>query len=90
MPSRLVNNILLSFIATPRADSKRFEMLSLLATILSWTDAEREKAGLQRIGGGKPAPPGKMVRKGSAKKDGEERSAEEEAAMNEVSLIPKC
>ncbi|EIW54941.1 uncharacterized protein TRAVEDRAFT_73976 [Trametes versicolor FP-101664 SS1] len=45
---RLVTNILLSFLTTPRADSKRFEMLSLLATILSWNDDEREKAGLQR------------------------------------------
>ncbi|KAI0641545.1 hypothetical protein C8Q79DRAFT_991437 [Trametes meyenii] len=48
---RLVTNILLSFLTTPRADSKRFEMLSLLATILSWSDDEREKAGLQRSGG---------------------------------------
>lgn len=47
---RLVTNILLSFLTTPRADSKRFEMLSLLATILSWSDDEREKAGLQRSG----------------------------------------
>lgn len=47
---RLVTNILLSFLTTPRADAKRFEMLSLLATILSWNDTEREKAGLQRTG----------------------------------------
>ncbi|KDR79992.1 hypothetical protein GALMADRAFT_242182 [Galerina marginata CBS 339.88] len=46
---RLVTNVLLSFLTTPRADSKRFEMLSLLASILSWNDPEREKAGLQRI-----------------------------------------
>lgn len=45
---RLVTNVLLAFLTTPRADAKRFEMLSLLATILSWTDPEREKAGLQR------------------------------------------
>ncbi|EJC97644.1 uncharacterized protein FOMMEDRAFT_130316 [Fomitiporia mediterranea MF3/22] len=47
---RLVTNVLLQFLTTPRADSKRFEMLGLLATILSWGDAEREKAGLQRAG----------------------------------------
>jgi len=46
---RLVTNVILSFLSTPRADSKRFEMLSLLASILSWNDQEREKAGLQRI-----------------------------------------
>ncbi|KAJ7598831.1 hypothetical protein C8J56DRAFT_769797 [Mycena floridula] len=45
---RLVTNVLLSFLTTPRADAKRFEMLSLLATILAWSDPEREKAGLQR------------------------------------------
>jgi len=51
---RLVTNILLSFLTTPREDAKRFEMLSLLATILSWTDPEREKAGLQRAHGPTP------------------------------------
>ncbi|KAJ7211371.1 hypothetical protein GGX14DRAFT_450107 [Mycena pura] len=45
---RLVTNVLMSFLTTPRADAKRFEMLSLLASVLSWTDIEREKAGLQR------------------------------------------
>ncbi|ORY24667.1 hypothetical protein BCR39DRAFT_566528 [Naematelia encephala] len=82
---RLVTNILLSFLTTHRADSKRFEMLSLLSTILSWDDAEREKAGLQRMGGssasGTKSPGGKNARRESSK--GKERSAEEEAAMNE-------
>jgi hypothetical protein len=86
---RLVTNILLAFLGAKRGDSKRFEMLNILATILSWDDAEREKAGLQRMGTG--AGPGagvgqdgrpKMGRKGS---EVEGRSAEEEAAMNEVS-----
>ncbi|KAF8591360.1 hypothetical protein K439DRAFT_1644318 [Ramaria rubella] len=45
---RLVTNVMLSFLTTPRSDGKRFEMLSLLASVLSWTDDEREKAGLQR------------------------------------------
>ena len=47
---RLVTNVLLSFLSTPRTDGKRFEMLSLLASVLSWNDLEREKAGLQRVG----------------------------------------
>ena len=51
---RLVSNVFLSFLSTPRADTKRYEMLSLLASILSWNDNEREKAGLQR---GNPANP---------------------------------
>lgn len=47
---RLVTNILLQFLTTPRTDTKRFEMLSLLGSILSWGEEEREKAGLQRMG----------------------------------------
>lgn len=47
---RLVTNVLLSFLTTPRADSKRFEMLQLLSSVLSWNDVEREKAGLQKAG----------------------------------------
>ncbi|KAG8968875.1 hypothetical protein FRC03_005748 [Tulasnella sp. 419] len=47
---RLVTNVLLQFLTTSRADSKRFEMLSLLATVLGWSDTEREKAGLQKPG----------------------------------------
>jgi hypothetical protein len=52
---RLVTNVLLAFLSTPRADSKRFEMLTLLASILSWSDQEREKAGLQRVNPSEPA-----------------------------------
>jgi len=51
---RLVTNVLLSFLTTPRADPKRFEMLGLLGTILGWGDAEREKAGLIRSSGVAP------------------------------------
>lgn len=51
---RLVTNVLLAFLSTPRADSKRFEMLTLLASILSWNDQEREKAGLQRVNPSEP------------------------------------
>lgn len=52
---RLVTNVMLSFLSTPRADSKRFEMLTLLASILSWNDQERERAGLQRVNPTEPA-----------------------------------
>ncbi|WVQ70985.1 hypothetical protein IAR50_000510 [Cryptococcus sp. DSM 104548] len=78
---RLVTNIILSFLTTSRGDTKRFEILSLLSTILSWDDAEREKAGLQRQGAaGKSA-----AKSGEGKKARQEteKSAEEEAAMNE-------
>lgn len=80
---RLVTNILLSFLSASRGDTKRFEMLNILSTILTWDDTDREKAGLQRIGGKADKDRPKMGRKGSGRA---ERSAEEEAAMNEVSV----
>ena len=52
---RLVSNVLISFLSTPRADTKRYEMLSLLASILSWSDDDREKAGLQRAHSANPS-----------------------------------
>lgn len=45
---RLVTNVLISFFNTPRADTKRFEILQLLASVLQWDDEERERAGLQK------------------------------------------
>lgn len=58
---RLVTNILLSYLTTARGDSKRFEMLSLLSSILSWSDLEREQAGLQKSS----AKAGSMLRRPS-------------------------
>jgi hypothetical protein len=52
---RLVTNVLLTFLCTPREDTKRFEMLGLLASILSWSDEERVRAGLQRMGNNAPS-----------------------------------
>jgi hypothetical protein len=89
---RLVTNVLLSFLTTHRADSKRFEMLSLLSTILSWDDNEREKAGLQRSGATGKAGSKASSEKGKTRTKNE-RSAEEEAAMNEASrpkFITRC
>lgn len=49
---RLVTNLLISFLGTPRADGKRYEMLNLIAGVLGWKDDEREAAGLQKGAGG--------------------------------------
>jgi len=62
-------------------------MLSLLSTILSWNDVEREKAGLQRVGGQGNGAKSANADKGKRKDLKGERSAEEEAAMNEVSYV---
>lgn len=49
---QLLNNLLLSFLALPRQDSKRFEVLKLLANVLAWTEGQKETAGLVRPGSG--------------------------------------
>lgn len=53
---RLVSNVLITFLNTPRGDTKRFEMLQLIASILSWTDDQREKVGLQKSSGALSGP----------------------------------
>jgi hypothetical protein len=45
---KLISNLLIQFLNTPRSDTKRFEMLNLIASVLNWSIEEREKAGLQR------------------------------------------
>ncbi|PWZ00197.1 hypothetical protein BCV70DRAFT_161311 [Testicularia cyperi] len=45
---KLVTNLVIQFITTPRADGKRFEMLNLIAGVLGWKDEEREAVGLQK------------------------------------------
>lgn len=45
---RLVTNLLIQFVTTPRTDGKRWEMLNLIAGVLGWGDEEREQAGLQK------------------------------------------
>ncbi|WFD44653.1 hypothetical protein MPSI1_003323 [Malassezia psittaci] len=65
---RLVTNLILQFLTAPRADSKRFEILRVIASVLQWDDEQQEKAGLQKQnpragirflgfggGGGKPS-----------------------------------
>ncbi|VVT58192.1 uncharacterized protein SAPINGB_P006083 [Magnusiomyces paraingens] len=45
---QLVTNMLLSFVTLPRADTKRFEILQLIANYLSWDDDQKSQAGLVR------------------------------------------
>ncbi|KAJ3857975.1 hypothetical protein EV368DRAFT_70603 [Lentinula lateritia] len=73
---RLVTNVLLSFLTTPRADAKRFEMLSLLSSILSWSDIEREKAGLQRSHQSSVISPSSSFWRRTSTSDGSGKSAE--------------
>lgn len=61
--------MLLQFLGADRADPKRFEMLSLLAGVLNWGDAERTKAGLLRGGAGTPSKGGLLWGKSAPKEE---------------------
>lgn len=47
---QLMNNLLLSFLSLPRQDSKRFEVLKILSSVLNWSEEQKEIAGLVRPG----------------------------------------
>ncbi|KAJ3026194.1 UNVERIFIED_CONTAM: hypothetical protein HDU68_006068 [Siphonaria sp. JEL0065] len=49
---RLVSNLIVSFLSAPRGDSKRFEMLTVIASVLKLTDEDKVKIGLLRKIGG--------------------------------------
>lgn len=60
-------------------------MLQILATILSWEDAEREKAGLQRSGSGGSSASARTKKKEDGSKTPTRRTKEEDETFNEVS-----
>ncbi|CAG8500987.1 24401_t:CDS:2 [Racocetra persica] len=45
---RLITNLLIAFFNTPRGDSKRFEILQLMANMLQWSEEQKEQVGLIR------------------------------------------
>ncbi|CAG8711575.1 12324_t:CDS:2 [Funneliformis caledonium] len=45
---RLITNLLIAFFNTPRGDSKRYEILQLMANMLQWTEEQKEQVGLIR------------------------------------------
>ncbi|KAF2787708.1 hypothetical protein K505DRAFT_329484 [Melanomma pulvis-pyrius CBS 109.77] len=47
---QIVTNYILHFLAIDRSDPKKFEALQLIASLLGWTDEQREQAGLARPG----------------------------------------
>ncbi|CAG8759679.1 1262_t:CDS:2, partial [Dentiscutata heterogama] len=40
---RLITNLLIAFFNTPRGDSKRFEILQLMANMLQWSEEQKEQ-----------------------------------------------
>jgi hypothetical protein len=47
---QIVTNHLLQFLALDRSDSRKFQILQIIAGLLNWTDEQREQAGLARPG----------------------------------------
>ena len=52
MNRQIVTNHFLHFLTLDRSDPKKFQILQLIASLLGWTDEQREQAGLARPGGG--------------------------------------
>ena len=46
---QVMTNFLLQFLCLPREDTKRYEILNLISSLLEWNDEQRQKAGLARI-----------------------------------------
>ncbi|KAK0830565.1 hypothetical protein LTR73_003844 [Friedmanniomyces endolithicus] len=49
---QLVTNHFLHFLALDRSDSRKFQILQLIAALLGWDESQREQAGLLRMGSG--------------------------------------
>lgn len=47
---QIVTNHFLQFLALDRSDPKKFQILQVIAGLLTWTDEQREQAGLARPG----------------------------------------
>jgi hypothetical protein len=47
---QIVTNYFLHFLALDRSDAKRFQILQMIASLLNWTDEQKEQAGLARPG----------------------------------------
>ncbi|KAJ3032917.1 hypothetical protein HK097_005032, partial [Rhizophlyctis rosea] len=45
---RLITNLVVSFLAAPRGDAKRFEILNVIGSVLRFSEEERYKVGLAR------------------------------------------
>ncbi|KAF8474892.1 hypothetical protein BDZ91DRAFT_770201 [Kalaharituber pfeilii] len=54
---QLVSNVFLSFLSLQRGDAKKYEVLQLIASVLDWTDEQKERAGLVRPGASASNPP---------------------------------
>ncbi|MCJ1475388.1 hypothetical protein MMC13_004050 [Lambiella insularis] len=52
---QLISNFFLQFLALERSDPKKFQILQIMSGLLSWSDEQREQAGLARPGASNPS-----------------------------------
>ncbi|MCJ1403069.1 hypothetical protein MMC11_006292 [Xylographa trunciseda] len=52
---QLISNHFLHFLALERSDPRKFQILQIISALLSWTDEQREQAGLARPGASNPS-----------------------------------
>lgn len=45
---RLISNLLMAFLCTPSGDTKRFDILNLIVSVLQFTEEEKFRVGLVR------------------------------------------
>lgn len=45
---QLISNLIIGFLLAPRGDRKRFEILTIIASVLQMTDEQKEQVGLLR------------------------------------------
>ncbi|KAJ1674081.1 hypothetical protein EV182_004001, partial [Spiromyces aspiralis] len=55
LDKRVITNLIVSFLSLPYGDSKRYEVLQLMSSILQFTEEQQQKVGLVRKAG-KPIP----------------------------------
>jgi len=51
---QLITNHIIHFLALERSDPKKFQILTIIAALLGWSDEQREQAGLARPGASNP------------------------------------
>lgn len=54
---QLITNLIIGFFMAPRGDRKRFEILTIIASVLQMTDEQKEQIGLLRPNSNKSSKP---------------------------------
>lgn len=84
---RLISNLLVPFISTPRGDKRRYDMLNVIANVLDFTEEEKYVVGIGRRPSGGSNSVSPMITSPSLKED---PSNEVFSCLVTVSLLVTC